>query len=127
MNVQEILQKIVWKDDSQQSGNSLGNLNVAFPKAEILLVPHSKNGARRATVMLKDNGKVTNLICSERVTDLMRAGKLTKEHVAGFPVIYNDKQNALYLGLPSDGWIEIKSITVKEYKPQAVSMEDVIA
>lgn len=126
MNVQEILQQIAWKDE-KQSGNSLGNLNEVFPNAEILMVPKSKTNAERATVMIKQNGKVYNLTCSLAMTPLVRSGKLTKEHIVGFPIIFNEKQNSLYIGLPSAGWVEVSSITVAEYKPQAVSLEELIA
>ena len=123
--VQEILQEIVWKDD-QQSGSSLGVLNEVFPTAEILVVKNSRNNARRATVMLKDNGKVTHLICSEKVTDLLRADKLQKEHLAGFPIIWNETQSQMYLGLPSQGWIEVKTIKVAQWVPEAISPEDLV-
>ena len=72
----------------------------------------------------KQDGKVTNLICSESLTPLVRDGRVTKEHLAGFPIIHNEKQNSLYIGFPSTGWVEVKSIKVAEYKPVAVNHAD---
>ena len=125
MNVQEILNGIVWKDAKEQSGNSLGTLKEVFPTEEILIVKRSKTNALRATVMLKKGDKITNLICSEDLTPLVRAGRVTEEHLAGFPIIHNEKQNSLYIGFPSKGWIEVKSIKVAEYVPVAVSHDEI--
>jgi len=100
-------------------------LKEVFPNAEILIVKNSKNNAQRATVMVKQNGKISNLICSLPMTPLVRDGRITKEHLAGFPIMYNEKQNSLYIVFPSQGWVEIKDIKVAEYKPTVVSAQDV--
>lgn len=126
MTAEQILQSIVWRDDNPQTGNGLGTLQEVFPTAEILLVKNSKTGAKRATIMVKKDGKVTNLICSEQLTPLVRDGRVTKEHLAGFPIIFNDKQNSLYIGFPSTGWTEVRTITVKEFVPEAISLEEMI-
>lgn len=123
---EQILQSIVWRDDNPQTGNGLGTLKEVFPTAEILLVKNSKTGAKRATIMVKKDGKVTNLICSEALTPLVRDGRITAEHLAGFPIIFNDKQNSLYIGFPSTGWTEVRTITVKEFVPEAISLEEMI-
>jgi len=125
MNVQEILNGILWKDATAPSGNRMGNLKDVFPDAKVLIVRKSRNNAKRASIMVEQNGKVTNVICSEDLTPLVRDGRVTEEHLAGFPIIYNDKQNSLYIGFPSQGWIEVKSIKVAEYKPTVVSAQDV--
>ncbi len=125
MNVQEILNGILWKEETAQTGNNLGTLKEVFPNAEILIVKNSKNNAQRATVMVKQNGKISNLICSLPMTPLVRDGRITKEHLAGFPIMYNEKQNSLYIVFPSQGWVEIKDIKVAEYKPTVVSAQDV--
>ena len=124
MKVQEILNGLLWKDATAPSGNRMGNLKDVFPDAKVLIVKKSKNNAKRATIMVEQNGKVTNVICSEDLTPLVRDGRVTEEHLAGFPIIYNDKQNSLYIGFPSQGWIEVKGITVAEYKPVPVNHSD---
>jgi hypothetical protein len=125
MTAEQILQNIVWREDKPQ-GSGLGTLKEVFPTSEILIVKNSKTGAKRATILVKKDGKVYNVICSEQLTPLVREGKVTAEHLAGFPLVYNDKQNSIYIGFPSTGWTEVKSITVKEFVPQAVNLEDLV-
>ena len=122
--VEEILSKIEWKDASV-TGTSVGTIQTFFPAtAELLLVKNSKTGAKRATIMVKNGEKVTNLIIGEDLTVLVREGLINLDHLVGFPIMYNDKQNQLYIGRPSEGWKEVKSIVKKDYKITAVTMED---
>ena len=123
--VQEILQTIVWKD-TQEQGNGLGTLKEVFPNAEILIVKVSRNNAKRATLMLREGNKVTNVICAEKLTPLVRDGRVTKEHLAGFPLVYNEAQNSIYIGFPAEGWTEIRKITVAKWEATAVSKDDLI-
>jgi hypothetical protein len=121
--VEEILAGIQWKDAST-TGTSLGTIQDLFPKAELLLVKTSKSGAKRATIMVKDGDKVTNLIIGEELTVLVREGLISLEHLVGFPLMHNDKQNQLYVGRPSQGWQEVKSIVKQDYKITAITMKD---
>jgi hypothetical protein len=106
-----------------------GVVNEVFKDFEMLPVKHSKNKARRCTIMLrnKTTGKVAaqTLVMSEPLTDLYRADKITINHIVGFPVFHGDK--GLFVGLPSAGWQEISNVTAIEYKPMAVSPEELIA
>lgn len=126
MTAEQILQNIVWREDKPQTGNGLGTLKDAFPNSEILVVKRSRNNALRATIMVRTDKGVTNVICSEQLTPLVRDGRITAEHLAGFPLVYNEKQNAIYIGFPSTGWIEVKTITAKEFVPAAVAYEDLV-
>lgn len=125
MTAEQILQNIVWREDKPQ-GSGLGTLKEVFPTSEILIVKKSKTGAKRATIMVKKDGKIYNVICSEQLTPLVRDGRVTAEHLAGFPLVYNDTQNSIYIGFPSTGWIEVNSITAKEFIPEAINPEDLI-
>jgi hypothetical protein len=128
-SVNEILQTITYRDEQFQNSSSLGTVQEIFKDFTILPIKESKNGARRASIMLKNKltGKVAEqvLVMSTSLTDLFRADKVTTDHIAGFPVFHGEK--GFFVGLPSAGWIEVSSITVKEYKPQAVALEDLIA
>lgn len=129
MTVQEILQNIVWKEETTglDGATEMGILKDLFPTADMLVVKHSKRGAERASIMIKKDGKLHTVICSPRVTQLLRADKITKEHLVGFNVLHNTKQNSLYLTLPSDGWVEIRKISIKQYIPVAINPADAIA
>jgi hypothetical protein len=122
---EQILSQIVWREDKPQ-GTGLGTLKQVFSDAEILVVKKSKTGAKRATLMVRTAKGVTNVICSEPLTPLVRDGRVTEEHLAGFPLIWNDQQNSMYITFPSTGWVEVKKITPKEFKPEAVSHNDLI-
>jgi len=122
---EQILSQIVWKDEKPQ-GTGLGTLKQAFPDGEVLVVKKSKTGAVRATVLVRTAKGVMNIICSEQLTPLVRDGRVTEEHLAGFPLVYNEKQNSIYIGFPSTGWVEVRKITPKEFKPEAVGHADII-
>jgi hypothetical protein len=126
MTAEQILQNIVWREDKPQTGNGLGTLQEAFPNAEILIVKKSRKNAVRATIMVRTDKGVTNVICSEQLTPLVRDGRVTAEHLAGFPLVYNEAQNSVYIGFPSTGWKPVKDITAKEFVPVAVAYEDMI-
>ena len=126
MNTQQLLADILWKDEAA-SGTSVGTFKEMFADFQSLLVRESKKGATRSTVMIRKDGKVTNITCSERLTSLVRAGKLGMSEIAGFPIFKSDKNGGIYIGLPSDGWLEVRSIKVKEFIPVAVTINDTIA
>ena len=126
MTTQQLLSDILWKDEAA-SGSSVGTFQELFTDFQSLLVKESKNGAKHSTVMIRKDGKVTNITCSLRLTSLVRAGKLGMSEIAGFPVFKSDKNGGIYIGLPSDGWLEVRSIKVKEFIPVAVSINDTIA
>jgi hypothetical protein len=127
--VEQLLQSITYRDEQFQNSASIGVVNEVFKDFEMLPVKHSKNKARRCTIMLrnKTTGKVAaqTLVMSEPLTDLYRADKITINHIVGFPVFHGDK--GLFVGLPSAGWQEISNVTAIEYKPMAVSPEELIA
>ena len=125
MTKTELLKDIVWKDESANS-TSVGNFKELFSDYSSLLVRQSKNNALRATVMLKKDGKVTPIVCSAKLTTLVRAGKLGMNEIAGFPVFKSDRNGGIFIGLPSDGWVEISTIKVKDFVPQAVSLDEII-
>lgn len=112
--VEQVLAGITWKDETE-GGNSLGTLQEVFPNAELLLIKNSKTGAERATLMIKQNGKVTTVVIGKAITPLVRKGLITENHLAGFPVMHNEKNNGLYIGAPSGGWKEIKNIIVEAF------------
>jgi hypothetical protein len=127
-NVQEILQTITYRDEQSQGNSSIGTVKEIFKDFEFLPVKHSKNGARRASLMMRNiaTGKVAEqvLIMSPTLTDLFRDNKVTLNHVAGFPVFHGEK--GFFVGLPSAGWVEVKKITIEQYAPQAVALEELI-
>ena len=125
MTKTELLKDIVWKDEAANS-TSVGNFKELFSDYSSLLVKFSKNGANRSTIMLKKDGKVSNITCSEKLTALIRSGKLGMNEIAGFPVFKSDTGKGIFVGLPSDGWVEIKTIVVKDFVPAPVSMDEII-
>ena len=125
MTKTELLKDIVWKDESANS-TSVGNFKDLFSDYSSLLVKTSKNNAARATIMLKKDGKVTNITCSAKLTTLIRGGKLGMNEIAGFPVFKSDTGKGIFVGLPSDGWVEVATIVVKDFVPQAVTLDEII-
>lgn len=119
----QVLQKLVWRDEQTQNSASVGTMKEIFEGFEMLPVKKSKNGAKRATFLFKDkvSKKVTNVICSEALTPLFRSGKIKEEQIMGFPVIWNDERKALFVGLPGSGWVDVDTITVQNYE---VNYED---
>jgi len=126
MTIEEILKGIEWKEATEAS-SSIGVLNEVYKDHEILLVKNSKTGAKRATIMVKKDNKVSTVIIGEELTTLVRAGLVTLEHLVAFPLLYNDKQNQLYLGRPSEGWKAVADVKVVNYVPKPVALEDLIA
>jgi|GWRWMinimDraft_13_1066021.scaffolds.fasta_scaffold01419_7 hypothetical protein len=119
----QVLQKLVWRDEQTQNSASVGTMKEIFADFEFLPVKNSKKGAKRATFLFKDkvSKKVTNVICSEALTPLYRSGKIKEEQIMGFPVIWNEERKALFVGLPSTGWVGVETITVQNYE---VNYED---
>lgn len=122
---EQILSQITWKDEQVQ-GPSLGTLKDLFPGYEMFVVKKSKTDALRASILVKKDGKVTTVVCSEDITPLVRSERLTIEHLVTLPLVFNEKQKTLYIARPGSSWKEIDKITPKEFKPQAVAMEDMI-
>lgn len=123
MTIEEIIKGIEWKD-ATETGTSIGKISDLYKTEELLLVKKSKNDAPRATIMVKKDNKVSNIIISKELTVLVRAGLVTLEHLIGFPVLYNDKQNQLYVGRPSEGWKFTKDIKETDYVATPVSLEE---
>lgn len=119
----QILKKLEWRDELTQNNASVGTMKEIFADFEMLPIKHSKKGAKRASFLFKDkvSKKVTNVICSEALTPLYRNGKIKEEQILGFPVIWNEERKALFVGLPSAGWINVETITVQDYQ---VNYED---
>ena len=126
MTTEQLLSDVLHRDEASQ-GTSVGTFQEMFADFQSLLVKESKTGAKRATVMVRKDGKVYAIVCSERLTGLVRAGKLGMSEIAGFPIFKSDKNKGIYVGLPSDGWLEVRSIKVKEFIPVAVTINDTIA
>jgi hypothetical protein len=125
MTTNEILAKLETRD-ANQGTESLGTIKQLFADHEMFVVRKSKNNAKRAAVLLKKDGKVHTVVCSEEMTPLVRSGQITKENLAGFPVIYNEERNALFVGLPAEGWVSVKTITVRDFVPSVVSPENLL-
>ena len=124
MELKDILSKIEWKDESA-TGAELGSIKTAFPNASTLLVKNS--AAQRATIMLKEGNKVTNLTISLELTKLVRAGLVTIDHLILMPLVYNATQNQIYVGRPSEGWLEVKEIEGKDFIMPELSFDDITA
>jgi len=110
-----ILEKLVYREATSQDGISAGTMSDVFADFETLPVKNSKNGARRSTIMFKKDGKVTNVILSAVLTDAFRAGVVEKEHIFGFPMVWNEEKKQLFVGFPAEGWTKTATITVKNY------------
>jgi hypothetical protein len=125
MTTTQFLGNLVYRDAESQENASVGIFKDLFAKDfNALLVRNSKTGARRATIMLQrkdDATKVTNIVCSAALTDLVRAGKLGIEEIMLFPCFGGEKGN--FVGLPSQGWSELSAITPREYKIALLSPE----
>mgnify|MGYP001390763024 CR=1 FL=1 len=123
MTTEEILKGLEWKDATETS-SSIGILNEVYKGHELLLIKNSKTGPKRATIMIKKGDQVTNVIIGKEPTTLVRANIINLEHLVGFPLMYNDKQNQLYLGRPSEGWQAVADITVVNYVATPVTLEE---
>ena len=110
-----ILEKLVYREATSQDGINAGTISEVFADFEMLPVKNSKSGARRSTIMFKKDGKVTNVILSAVLTDAFRAGVVEKEHIIGFPMIWNEDKQQLFVGFPAEGWTKTATITVKNY------------
>lgn len=121
--------------DEQVSGKSLGTLSEIFKDEQGLLLT---NNVDKDTNELKDHaviiyngfkttagnpGTVTVLL-SRKATVLARKGLIGIEELSGFPVIWNDKQNTMYVGIPSVGWFKQNEIVVKAYVARALDYAD---
>jgi len=128
MTQQEVLQNIQWRESELEQGKSIGTFKELFGQFSALLLRKSKTGASHATVLMTDpaNPKKTfNVVCSLAMTPLVREGKIGLEEIAGFPVFHGDK--GFFVGIPSQGWVPVNKITAKEFKPEAVSHDDIIS
>lgn len=125
MTTQELLSDVIWREENANNA-AVGTFKDLFSDYESLLVKNSKNGATRATIMIKKDGKVANITCSEPLTKLVRANKLGMNEIAGFPVLKSDGKG-IFVGLPSSGWVEVRSIEVKDYVAAPISMSEMIA
>ena len=110
-----ILEKLVYREATSQDSISAGTISEVFADFEMLPVKNSRTGARRSTIMFKKDGKITNVILSETLTDAFRAGIIETAHIVGFPMIYNEDKQQLFVGFPAAGWAPTKSVTVKDY------------
>ncbi len=127
MTKQEVLQKIQWRETEFTGQQSIGKFQDLFSDFSALLVRESKTGAARSTVLMTDPNdpkKTFTVVCSLPMTPLVRANKIGLDEIAGFPVFHNEK--GFFVGMPAQGWVEIRKITVKEFKPVAVSHADII-
>jgi len=120
MQITEILSKLETRD-ALVSSTSIGTIKSAFPDHKMLVVRKSKNGAERASILLEKDGQVWTVVCSKALTPLVRENKVREEHLAQFPLVYNEERNALFLGLPANGWVEVKEIEVVDF-----DMSDII-
>lgn len=125
MTKTELLKDIKWVEETVNA-TSVGNFKELFSDYSSLLIKQSKNGATRATIMIKKDGKITNITCSEKLTTLVRANKLGMQEIAGFPVFKSDRNGGIFVGLPSDGWVEIATIVIKDYVPAAVTVDEIL-
>ena len=123
-----ILEKLVYREATSLDGINAGTISEVFADFEMLPVKNSKSGARRSTIMFKKDGKVTNVILSATLTDAFRAGVVEKEHIVGFPMIWNEEKKQLFVGFPAEGWTKTATITAKDYvvKFDATNVSDII-
>lgn len=116
-------EEIIWSDPltTAASANVLGTVNELFANSEVL--PVTKNLNKRITLMFKNaEGKIANVVCSDSVTKLFRAGELTISQIMGFPVIKGEK--GLFAGLPSVGWVSVAKIKVTAYEPAPIDYNE---
>lgn len=121
--------------DEKVSGKSLGTLSEIMKDHKGLAVFHNVD---QDTKELKDHaviiydgfktaagnpGTVTVLL-SRKATVLARKGLIGMDELSGFPVIWNDKQNSMYVGIPSLGWFKQNEIIVKAYVARALDYAD---
>ena len=127
MTQQELLSKIQWRESEFNQSTSIGTFKETFSQFNALLLKKSKNGAKRASVLMtdpNDTKKTFTVVCSETMTPLVREGVITLQEIAGFPVFHGDK--GFFVGIPSQGWVPVSKITAKEFKPVAISHADIL-
>lgn len=119
------LEEVIWRDaeTSTSTTNIIGTVKELFGDCEFL--PVTKNLDKRVTLMFKKDNKIATVVCSDTVSKLQRAGKLSFDQILSFPIIKGDK--GLFAVLPFQEWIEMKSIVVREYKPAPLTLEELKA
>jgi len=131
---------IKWDVRPQTERKVLGTLAQIGGKGTELLFISSNfvNYDRQLMVVLKKpNGESTSILCSGRVGELVRAKKITKAQLAGFPVIEHTvgekyANSGLVMPLISmpDGGGLISTGTideVQEYQVEAIDPSELIA
>jgi hypothetical protein len=114
MQITEILSKIETREE-MGSSESIGTIHSLFLDHDVIVVKKSRTGATRASILVKKDGQVKNIICSEAISPAIRDGRITREHLVGFPLFYNEEQNQLYVGAPSAGWVAVRDIEVEDF------------
>lgn len=126
---------IKWNVRPQTERETLGTLAEIGGKGTELLFISSNfvSPDKRLVVVLKrPDGQSTSLTCSPRVGELVRAKKITKAQLAGFPVceqisadgeVFPQIQMPSGAGLVSTGTID----EVQEYQVESVDPSELVA
>lgn len=126
MTKEELLSGLTFTEAKGNDAQSAGTFKEVFEGFDVLPVKHSKNGAARATILVRKDNKVANVICSPAVTELFRANQLTINQIMGFPIL-KANNGGIFVTLPSTGWSAIQDITVKDFQVVPVSVSELEA
>lgn len=119
---QQLLAGIDWMDATENNNASIGTFQEIFGQYEAMLIRKSKNGAKLATVLVKnENGKTKAVCCSENLTALVRSNEsVTLEHIMNLPVFKHATHSGIYVGLKGQNFKRVDEIPAIDAMPSAV-------
>lgn len=122
MTKKALLAGIDWTDAKENESVSVGTFQEIFGNFEALLIRHSKKGKDvRASVLVKnDEGQTKAIVCSTRLTELVRANEaITIEHIMNLPVFKHKEHSGIYVGLKGQNFKKVSEIDAIDLAPSA--------
>lgn len=118
----QLLAGIDWMDAKENKSASVGTFQEIFGQYEAMLIRKSKNGAKLATILVKnEKGETKAVCCSENLTALVRANEsVTIEHIMNLPVFKHKEHSGIYVGLKGQNFKRVDEIDAIDAMPSAV-------
>ncbi len=132
LSIDEFLNSLTYSDPETQGSASVGTFEEIYSdlfKARLQRFSKNKRedgSYKNSSVMLTniETGKITWLTCSRTLTEFVRSGVITLEHIMLLPVFRGDN-GGNYVGLPAQDSVEVSEIEAKEL-PNLLSPEDAL-
>ena len=130
LSIDEFLDSLTYSDPESQGNASVGTFEEIYSDLfKARLQRYSKNkredgSHKNSSIMLTniETGKITWLTCSRTLTEFVRSGVITLEHIMLLPVFRGDN-GGNYVGLPAQDSVEVSEIEAKEL-PTVLSLEE---